>query len=72
MSLAPTRSLPLARFGTRTVAETCAACGMTGALANLAGVVSYLYGDYGVYPRRAPIFLHALVKSHYKAPCSTL
>ena len=30
-------------------------------LAPLAGVVTYLYGDYGVHPRRAPMFLHALV-----------
>ena len=54
------------RYGTRTVAETCAACGMTGGLAGLAGVVSYCYGDYGMHPRRAPMFLHALVATHYK------
>ena len=28
--------------------------------------MSYLYGDYGMNPRRAPMFLHALVATHYK------
>ena len=53
------------RYGCATVAEVCEACGMTGPLASLSGVVSYLYGDYGVHPSRAPMFLHAFVTTHY-------
>ena len=53
------------RFGVRSVADTAAACGMTGDLADLGGCVTYLYGDYGVNPARAPWFLHALVATHY-------
>ena len=30
------------------------ACGMTGGLAGLTGVVSYLYGDYGMNPNPDP------------------
>ena len=40
------------KYGCATVAEVCAACGMSGELASLTGVVSYLYGDYGVHSRR--------------------
>lgn len=53
------------RFGARTVRETTAACGMTGDLKDLGGCLTYLYGDYGMNPKRAPWFLHALVATHY-------
>ncbi|KAH8092934.1 all-trans-retinol 13,14-reductase [Aureococcus anophagefferens] len=52
------------RFGVRSVADTAAACGMAGDLADLGGCVTYLYGDYGVNPARAPWFVHALVATH--------
>ena len=34
-------------------------------LKDLGGVLTYLYGDYGTNPARAPWFLHALVATHY-------
>jgi len=37
-------------------------CGMDD---DLLGAVSYLYGDYGVPPSKAPFAMHALVESHY-------
>ena len=47
------------KHGCATVAEVCAACGMSGELASLTGVVSYLYGDYGVNPVGSVVLLHA-------------
>ena len=53
------------RFGVVSVADMMKRCGMTGELQGLGGCLSYLYGDYGVKPSKAPWYLHTVVATHY-------
>ena len=53
------------RFGSASVKDILDRCGCPAVATELSGVLTYLYGDYGVTPTRAPWFLHALVSTHY-------
>lgn len=50
------------RFGSASVSDVMARCGFTGGLQDVAGALTYLYGDYGVESNRAPCA--AIFRSH--------
>jgi len=53
------------QLGCASVADVLARCDMKGELRDMGGALTYLYGDYGSRPQRAPWFVHALVSTHY-------